>query len=124
VQRPDAPDGELVPVKALAEEFLGGPPRPQLRAFVTLVRFELAYYGLFKCNLRPLSAYPAVYDYLGRLLEMPAFAASVRPDHIKAGYYSIKALNPGGIIPAGPHLDFLPATWPDTDSAPVRRRSA
>jgi putative glutathione S-transferase len=57
----------------------------------------------------PLSAYPAVYDYLVRLLKIPAFAASVRPDHIKAGYYSIKALNPGGIIPAGPALDYMPA---------------
>ncbi|NMG42967.1 glutathione S-transferase family protein [Aromatoleum toluvorans] len=78
-----------------------------IRAFVTLVRFELAYYSLFKCNLRPLSAYPAVLAYLGRLLAIPAFAASVRPDHIKAGYYSIKALNPTGIVPAGPELDYL-----------------
>jgi putative glutathione S-transferase len=79
-----------------------------IRAFVTLIRFELAYYGLFKCNLRPLSAYPAVLAYLVRLLEIPAFAASVRADHIKAGYYSIKALNPGGVVPAGPELDYLP----------------
>ena len=77
-----------------------------IRAFVTLVRFELAYYGLFKCNLKPLTAYPAVYEYLVRLLELPAFAASVRPDHIKAGYYSIKTLNPSGIIPAGPELNI------------------
>lgn len=78
-----------------------------IRAFVTLVRFDLAYYGLFKCNLRPLSAYPAVHAYLVRLLAIPAFAASVRPDHIKAGYYSIKALNPNGIVPVGPDLDYL-----------------
>lgn len=78
-----------------------------IRAFVTLVRFDLAYHGLFKCNLRPLSAYPAVTAYLVRLLAIPAFAASVRPDHIKAGYYSIKALNPTGIVPLGPDLDYL-----------------
>jgi putative glutathione S-transferase len=78
-----------------------------IRAFVTLIRFDLAYYGLFKCNLQPLSAYPAVLAYLERLLAIPAFAASVRPDHIKAGYYSIKALNPSGIIPAGPQLAYL-----------------
>lgn len=95
-----------------------------IRAFVTLVRFELAYSGLFKCNLRPLSAYPAVYDYLVRLLEIPAFAASVRPDHIKAGYYSIKALNPGGIIPAGPTLDYLPATRLDSGTTPGEKRAA
>lgn len=95
-----------------------------IRAFVTLVRFELAYYGLFKCNLKPLTAYPAVHEYLVRLLETPAFAASVRPDHIKAGYYSIKALNPGGIIPAGPQLDYLPSTLPNTSSVPHARRIA
>lgn len=78
-----------------------------IRAFVTLIRFDLAYYGLFKCNIRPLSAYPAVLAYLRRLLSIPAFASSVRPDHIKAGYYSIKSLNPSGIIPAGPALDYL-----------------
>lgn len=79
-----------------------------IRAFVTLIRFELAYAGLFKCNLRPLSGYPAVMAYLDRLLRMPAFAASVRPQHIKAGYYSIKALNPSGIVPVGPALAYLP----------------
>jgi len=78
-----------------------------IRAFVTLVRFDLAYYGLFKCNVRPLPGYPGVLAYLRRLLSIPAFASSVRPDHIKAGYYSIKSLNPSGIIPAGPQLDYL-----------------
>ncbi len=80
-----------------------------IRAFVTLVRFDLAYHGLFKCNLHPLSHYPRVIAYLQRLLAIPAFAASVRPDHIKAGYYSIAALNPSGIVPAGPELDYLAA---------------
>lgn len=78
-----------------------------IRAFVTLIRFDLAYYGLFKCNLRPLSAYPSTLNYLTRLLDILAFAASVRIDHIKAGYYSIKALNPTGVVPAGPQLDYL-----------------
>ncbi len=84
-----------------------------IRAFVTLVRFDLAYFGLFKCNLRPLSDYPAVLAYLKRLLAIPAFAASVRPDQIKAGYYSIKALNPNGIVPRGPRLDYFGADGPD-----------
>lgn len=83
-----------------------------IRAFVTLIRFELAYYSLFKCNLRALSAYPAVLAYLRRLLEIPAFAASVRPDHIKAGYYSIRALNLSGIVPAGPQLDYVEGALP------------
>ncbi len=92
-----------------ADWLIGGQlTETDIRAFVTLVRFELAYYGLFKCNLRPLSHYPAVLGYLKRLLAIPAFAASVRPAHIKAGYYSIEALNPSGIVPLGPRLDYLP----------------
>jgi putative glutathione S-transferase len=83
-----------------------------IRAFVTLIRFEAAYYGAFKCNLRPLSAYPAVMAYLRRLLAIPAFAASVRIDHIKAGYYSIEAINPSGIIPVGPRLDYIDSMSP------------
>lgn len=78
-----------------------------IRAFVTLIRFEPAYYNVFKCNLEPLSAYPAVLDYLRRLLAIPAFAASVKVDHIKTGYYSIRALNPTGIVPVGPKLDYI-----------------
>lgn len=89
-----------------------------IRAFVTLVRFDLAYYSLFKCNLRPLSAYPAVRAYLVRLLAIPAFAASVRPDHIKTGYYSIKALNPAGIVPVGPELDYLEPLHAARDDCP------
>ena len=76
-----------------------------IRAFVTLARFELAYHDLFRCNLRPLSAYPAVCRYVDRLLAIPAFAASLRPEHIKAGYYSIARLNPTGIVPKGPALE-------------------
>lgn len=83
------------------------PTETDVRAFVTLARFDLAYYGLFKCNLRPLAAYPNVMAYFRRLLAKPAFASSVRADHIKAGYYSIRALNPTGIVPAGPLLDYL-----------------
>ena len=78
-----------------------------IRAFVTLIRFAPAYYGAFKCNLRPLSTYPAVLAYLKRLLAIPAFATSVRVDHIKMGYYSIEAINPTRIVPVGPKLDYI-----------------
>ncbi|MCG8611344.1 MAG: glutathione S-transferase C-terminal domain-containing protein [Pseudomonadales bacterium] len=75
-----------------------------IRLFVTLVRFDIAYYGLFKTNLKPILAYPRLSEYLERLLQMEAFAKNTRVDHIKAGYYSVKALNPGGIVPVGPDL--------------------
>ena len=73
-----------------------------VRLFVTLVRFDAAYHGLFKCNLRRLADYPNLTDYLRRMLALPGVAETVSLDHIKRGYYSIKALNPTGIVPVGP----------------------
>lgn len=73
-----------------------------VRLFVTLVRFDAAYHGLFKCNRNTLRAMPGLHAYMHRILALDGIADTVRLDHIKAGYYSIKALNPGGIVPAGP----------------------
>ena len=73
-----------------------------LRLFVTLVRFDVAYFGLFKCNLRRIADYPALSRYQARILAIPGVRDTVSIDHIKRGYYSIKALNPTGIVPLGP----------------------
>ena len=73
-----------------------------IRLFVTLIRFDAAYHGLFKTNIRRLADYPRLSAYLERMLRLPGVAETVSLDHIKAGYYSIKALNPTGIVPAGP----------------------
>jgi len=77
-----------------------------VRLFVTLIRFDAAYHGLFKCNLRQLADYPNLSAYLRRLLDVPGVRETVSIDHIKRGYYSIRALNPNGIVPVGPALDF------------------
>ena len=73
-----------------------------IRLFVTLVRFDVAYYGLFKCNKKQIADYPALTAYLGRMLAVPEIRETVSVDHIKQGYYSIRALNPTGIVPLGP----------------------
>lgn len=78
-----------------------------IRAFVTLARFDAAYHGLFKCNLRRLAEYPQLSAYIARIHALPGMADTVNIDHIKRGYYSIKALNPNGIVPLGPKLDWL-----------------
>lgn len=78
-----------------------------IRLFVTLVRFDAAYHGLFKCNLRRLVDYPALSAYLQRVLAIPGIRETVSIDHIKRGYYSITALNPTGIVPVGPDLPGL-----------------
>ena len=77
-----------------------------IRAFVTLVRFDAAYHGLFKCNLRRLADYAHLSAYARRVYQLPGIAATVDIGHIKRGYYSIKALNPSGIVPLGPELDW------------------
>lgn len=73
-----------------------------IRLFVTLVRFDAAYHGLFKCNRNTLQTMPHLHAYMHRILALDGIANTVNLDHIKAGYYSIKALNPTGIVPAGP----------------------
>ncbi|UJW84991.1 glutathione S-transferase family protein [Devosia sp. SL43] len=78
-----------------------------IRLFVTLVRFDAAYHGLFKCNLRRLADYAALSIYLATMMAVPGVAETVSIEHIKAGYYSIKALNPNGIVPKGPDLPGL-----------------
>ena len=78
-----------------------------LRVFVTLVRFDAAYHGLFKCNLRRVADYDRISAYMLRLLDLPGVRDTVNIDHIKAGYYSIKALNPSGIVPLGPDLPWM-----------------
>lgn len=78
-----------------------------IRAFVTLIRFDAAYVGLFKTNRRRIADYPNLQRFLGAVLAAPGIRNTVRIDHIKAGYYSIKALNPNGIIPTGPDFSEL-----------------
>jgi putative glutathione S-transferase len=73
-----------------------------IRTFVTLIRFDAAYYGIFKVNRRQIADYPRLSAYMERILRLPGVAGTVNLDHIKAGYYSIKVLNPSGIVPAGP----------------------
>lgn len=73
-----------------------------IRLFVTLIRFDAAYHGLFKTNRRRIADYPRLSAYLERVLRLPGVRGTVDIDHIKAGYHSIKALNPNGIVPAGP----------------------
>lgn len=73
-----------------------------IRTFVTLIRFDAAYHGLFKTNRRQIADYPRVSAYMARILDLPGVRETVNIDHITRGYYSIKALNPTGIRPIGP----------------------
>ena len=77
------------------------------RLFPTLIRFDAVYYSHFKCNLRRIRDYPNLSNYLRDLYQQPGIAATVSMDHIKRHYYgSQRHVNPSGIVPVGPELDF------------------
>jgi glutathionyl-hydroquinone reductase len=77
------------------------------RLFTTLVRFDAVYYSHFKCNLRRIIDYPNLSNYLRDLYQQDGVAATVNMDQIKRHYYgSQRHVNPTGIVPLGPQLDF------------------
>jgi glutathionyl-hydroquinone reductase len=77
------------------------------RLFTTLVRFDAVYHGHFKCNRRRLVDYPNLWAYARDLYQVPGVAETVNMDHIKLHYYgSHTNINPTGIVPKGPELDF------------------
>ena len=77
------------------------------RLFTTLIRFDAVYVGHFKCNIRRIEDYPALSGYLRDLYQYPGIAETVNMIEIKHHYYgSHETINPSGIVPAGPQLDF------------------
>lgn len=78
-----------------------------LRLFPTLVRFDVAYHGAFKCNKKRIIDYPNLWAYAREIFQMPRVAETVRFDVYKQGYYSPSPLrNPLGIVPLGPDIDW------------------
>lgn len=83
------------------------------RLFTTLIRFDAVYHGHFKCNIKRIVDYHELWDFTRTLYNLPKIARTIRFDHIKRHYYgSHLRINPTGVVPMGPALDF---------SAPTRR---
>jgi putative glutathione S-transferase len=81
-----------------------------LRLFPTLLRFDAVYYVLFKCNRRRLTDYHNLWNYTREIYQMPGVAGTVDFAKIKLGYYGgMRHINPTGILPLGPDLDFAAA---------------
>lgn len=77
------------------------------RLFTTLIRFDSVYYGHFKCNIKQITDYKNLWRYTRELYNWPGIAETVNFKHIKEHYYrSHKNINPTGIVPVGPELDF------------------
>ncbi|MFT5359374.1 MAG: putative glutathione S-transferase [Polyangiales bacterium] len=78
-----------------------------VRLFTTLARFDAVYHGHFKCNLRRIFDYPAMSAYVRDLYQTEGIGETVHIDVYKSGYYGRSpGINPRGIIPRGPALDF------------------
>jgi putative glutathione S-transferase len=78
------------------------------RLFTTLVRFDAVYYNHFKTNKKRLIDYPNLWAYTRELYQVPGVAETVNMDHIKYHYFgSHSSINPTGIVPKGPVIDFM-----------------
>jgi putative glutathione S-transferase len=87
-----------------------------VRLFGTLIRFDEAYHGLFKCNRNKLIEFPNLWSYTLELYQMPEIRETVNFDHIKDGYYKgFAVIHFGGIsvVPKGPLTDY--------DAQPTRK---
>ena len=74
-----------------------------VRLFTTLVRFDAAYHGHFKCNRSKLTEMPVLWAYARDLFQTPGFGDTVDFDHIKRHYYGTHpAINPTRVVPLGP----------------------
>jgi glutathionyl-hydroquinone reductase len=76
------------------------------RLFPTLLRFDVAYFSLFKCNRQRIADYPNLTNYMRELYAFPGVAPTVFGHHYVMGYYSIKRLNPNGILPKGTPVTY------------------
>jgi putative glutathione S-transferase len=92
------------------QRYVAGPRLTEAdwRLFPTLVRFDAVYYSHFKCNLRRIIDSPNLWNYVCDLYQVPGVSETVSMDHIKRHYYaSHRRVNPTGIVPLGPELNFL-----------------
>lgn len=93
-----------------AQRFLFGDALTEadIRLFTTLIRFDPVYVGHFKCNIRRIADYQNLARYTRDIYRLPGVEGTVNLTHIKRHYYeSHKTINPTGIVPVGPQLDWL-----------------
>ncbi|OSS45522.1 hypothetical protein B5807_10388 [Epicoccum nigrum] len=82
--------------------------------YPTIIRFDAAYYTLFKCNIKMIRRdYPRLHDWVRHLYWCEgtetnggAFKRSTHFEVIKKGYASVTGGN--GVVPAGPIPHIMP----------------
>ncbi|HBM85051.1 MAG TPA: glutathione-dependent reductase [Halieaceae bacterium] len=97
-------DAQLADQRFLTGERL---TEADIRLFTTLIRFDAVYHGHFKCNRQRLEDYRHLPGYIRDIYQQPGVAETVDFHHIKTHYYaSHRNINPTGIVPAGPEIDY------------------
>ena len=97
-------EGKLSASRYLAGDSLS---EADIRLLTTLLRFDAVYYAHFKTNKQHLYEYPNLWAYTRELYQMPAVRETTNFTHIKHHYYeSQRTINPAGVVPVGPELDF------------------
>ena len=83
-----------------------------VRLFTTLIRFDAVYVVHFKCNIRRIADYPNLWRFTRNMYQDERIRPTVNFEHIKKHYFvSHTKINPFGIVPAGPAIDYdQPAT--------------
>ncbi|HEY1503949.1 MAG TPA: glutathione S-transferase family protein [Stellaceae bacterium] len=76
------------------------------RLFPTLVRFDVAYNSIFKCNRSRIADMPNLLNYMRELYAVPGIAATVKARHYVINYWGIPRVNATGIIPKGTPVDY------------------
>ena len=78
-----------------------------IRLYVTLARFDVAYYSVFNTNRNRLVDFPRLWAYARELYQIPAFGLTTDFQAIKQGYcLGNQAKNPHDILPLGPDISI------------------
>jgi glutathionyl-hydroquinone reductase len=76
------------------------------RLYPTLVRFDVAYFSIFKRNKKRIAESPGLSNCMRELYSVPGIAAITKPRYYVINYYSILKLNPTGPIPKETPVDL------------------
>jgi len=90
------------------QRFLVGerPTEADWRLFPTLVRFDVAYFSLFRCNRQRIADFPNLSRYMKELYRTPGIAATVKARYYVLNYWSNRKFNPSGIVPKGTPVSY------------------
>ncbi len=100
---------EMLEARLDGHDFLVGDrfTEADIRLFTTLFRFDPVYHFHFKCNLKRLRDYPNLWAFTKRIYAMPGMTETLDLKEVKEHYFgSHRKLNPTGIIPYGPVIDY------------------